>query len=406
MLSQGAFATAEDVALVGNNGERYVPLVDPYIAAMHLGHMASYRAAVCYSFGRQVLEIGCGTGYGAHYLASFGAAQVVGLDVEEMALQYARQVHAHTRVRYELGDAEDLPFDNATFEFVFSSQVIEHTASPERVLAEIKRVLKPGGFCLVTTPNKGLFSPLSDRSQNRHHTNEMGLAEFETLGQTFFPRVKMAGVPQKCLVRRSNNTIGLKPNHLLRHEDYRLQMKDLSECENLLLFGHTQPDGEFTQTLPDRLSCAAKNILPCFWDPSTKRWIELGLYPGASGLPSATGSQSGKEVFRSPSDNLFRIDVAVEVSSAVQVSALLSKHPSGGQVLLSSVMRNSDRKLSLVFEPIPDSSGQEFCLELGPARGLADSSPPSPAQSMQPASHDGGLGLWTFHQTLPAPVRL
>jgi len=42
----GPFATSEDVSIISNQGERYVPLVDPYSAAVHMGHMASYRYAL------------------------------------------------------------------------------------------------------------------------------------------------------------------------------------------------------------------------------------------------------------------------------------------------------------------------------------------------------------------------
>ena len=65
MTNHGPFANPEEVSEISNKGERYVPLVYSYNAAMHLGHMASYKLALRYAYGRKVLDLGCGTGYGA-----------------------------------------------------------------------------------------------------------------------------------------------------------------------------------------------------------------------------------------------------------------------------------------------------------------------------------------------------
>jgi len=151
-MISGPFASALDVAHVAAGGERYVPLVDPYNAAMHLGHMASYRHALLYAYGRQVLDLGCGTGYGAHYLASYGARQVVAVDVDPVALDYARQAYDHPRVEYQRCDGQRLPYADASFDFVFSSQAIEHVPDPEAFLREINRLLKQNGACLIITP--------------------------------------------------------------------------------------------------------------------------------------------------------------------------------------------------------------------------------------------------------------
>lgn len=112
-------------------GERHVPLAKQYGAAMHLGHMASYREALRYAFGRRVLDVGCGSGYGAFFLASYSANSVDAIDIHEGALDYARQVYAHPRLRFSRGSALNLPFPDESFDFVFSSQVIEHIMSGE-----------------------------------------------------------------------------------------------------------------------------------------------------------------------------------------------------------------------------------------------------------------------------------
>ena len=132
------------VDAVTNAGERYLPLVKPYDASMHLGHMASYREALRYSHGRRVLDLGCGTSYGAFFLASHGARQVSAVDFGPEGLVYGAKVYRHPRLAYAQADGSRLPFTSASFDFVFSSQVIEHVPSPEVFLREIKRVLSPG----------------------------------------------------------------------------------------------------------------------------------------------------------------------------------------------------------------------------------------------------------------------
>ncbi|HEV8638927.1 MAG TPA: class I SAM-dependent methyltransferase, partial [Chloroflexota bacterium] len=199
-----------------NAGERYLPLVKPYDAAMHLGHMASYREALRYSYGRRVLDLGCGTGYGAFFLASHGARRVSAVDLGAEGLAYGATVYRHPRLAYAQADASSLPFASASFDFVFSSQVIEHVPSPEQFLREIKRVLSPEGCCLITTPNRVLFSP-SGPSDNVHHVSEMDVTAYGEAARRVFPRVEIRGIPQRSLVLRAGESVpSARPNAELR----------------------------------------------------------------------------------------------------------------------------------------------------------------------------------------------
>jgi ubiquinone/menaquinone biosynthesis C-methylase UbiE len=99
----------------------------------------------------RVLDLGCGAGDLTGDLAGM-AASVVGVDVAEAALRRARRRHPGIPfLRAELDAA--LPLDDNAFDVVWSSEVIEHVADTARWLSEVRRVLRPGGRLLLTTPS-------------------------------------------------------------------------------------------------------------------------------------------------------------------------------------------------------------------------------------------------------------
>ncbi|MGZ4350807.1 MAG: class I SAM-dependent methyltransferase [Solirubrobacteraceae bacterium] len=103
--------------------------------------------------GDRVLDLGCGAADLTAELARV-APLTIGADVAEAALARARRRHPDLDVRLiPLDDA--LPFDDAAFDVVWSSEVIEHVADTARWLSEVRRVLAPGGRVLLTTPDHG-----------------------------------------------------------------------------------------------------------------------------------------------------------------------------------------------------------------------------------------------------------
>jgi ubiquinone/menaquinone biosynthesis C-methylase UbiE len=101
--------------------------------------------------GKDVLEIGCGTGVHARLLAESGA-RLTAVDLTDTAIELTtRRLDLHGLEANVLqADAERLPFDDASFDFVWSWGVIHHSSRTEAVLAEVARVLRPGGtFALM-----------------------------------------------------------------------------------------------------------------------------------------------------------------------------------------------------------------------------------------------------------------
>jgi ubiquinone/menaquinone biosynthesis C-methylase UbiE len=416
--NKDAFASPGEWAhSISNSGERYLPLVRPYHAAMHLGHMAAYRAALRYSYGRRVLDVGCGLGYGAFFLAGYGAKQVVGLDLSHEGLIYASQVYHHPRLKYLTVNTLQLPFKDASFDFVFSSQVIEHVPSAETFLCEIKRLLAPDGLCMIITPNKDLFSP-SGYSDNPHHLSEMDWTTYRNLAQDLFSSTQFYGIPQRCLTVPAGQTIPvIKANADIRAADYCLQTEDLAACENMVCLGSAGPNGNFTPGLPDNLSAVADESGPIFWDAAISKWIVMGLYP-AEELSTAISLFSGHtliQVFNSPQPNLYRleVDLITPARPALKVSLHRSNDRSGSR--LAETIRPIKGKLIWSFPPQPDSADGRYTLTIQlastaqnllrlvkPFKFRATASLPNQVNCLVAEKPQGvQLSLRTFHDYLP-----
>jgi 2-polyprenyl-6-hydroxyphenyl methylase/3-demethylubiquinone-9 3-methyltransferase len=105
--------------------------------------------------GLQVLDVGCGGGYTCEFLAQRGAA-VTGMDQSAACIAAARE-HAQSMeltIDYRSGVAEQLPFESDRFDIVTCVDVLEHVQSVPATIAEIGRVLKPGGLFLFDTINR------------------------------------------------------------------------------------------------------------------------------------------------------------------------------------------------------------------------------------------------------------
>jgi len=105
----------------------------------------------------EVLDIGCGGGFLSNHLGSVGH-RVTGLDASTDALTVASRYDGSGRVRYQQGDALNLPYPAGSFDAVCAMDFLEHVESPDRVIAEAARVLKPNGLFFFHTFNRTRLS--------------------------------------------------------------------------------------------------------------------------------------------------------------------------------------------------------------------------------------------------------
>ena len=101
--------------------------------------------------GRRVLDLGCGAGQLAYYLATTGAAEVIGVDVSERMLALARAKWAHSRVTYHREAVERVAFPSASFDVVVSSLVFHYVDDYRALVLRIAGWLAPGGVLVYST---------------------------------------------------------------------------------------------------------------------------------------------------------------------------------------------------------------------------------------------------------------
>ena len=100
----------------------------------------------------RVLELGCGAGTYVRYLASLGH-EVVGVDYAEPSLQRAREARDAGRAHYVAADGHDLPLAAASMDAALCIGVLQAVSRPEAIIAEIARVLRPGGLVVIEALN-------------------------------------------------------------------------------------------------------------------------------------------------------------------------------------------------------------------------------------------------------------
>src|SRR4051794_12306782 len=117
---------------------------EPYVGRWSRLIAAEFLPWLGVDGGRRWLDVGCGTGELSRAILAFAApGDVAGIDPSEGFLAFAR---AHTpQARFEVADARALPFETSSFECVVSGLVLNFVPEPAQAVAEMARVLVPGG---------------------------------------------------------------------------------------------------------------------------------------------------------------------------------------------------------------------------------------------------------------------
>jgi len=163
--------------------EHFDPIgIDSYLAVQHIDR---YRFAQKFIRPNDsVLDIACGSGYGTMMLLRAGG-EVVGCDYDETLIGELRDRWKCDKFRY--ANALSLPFRDEYFDVVVSFETIEHLTDSQSFISEIRRVLKPGGIFICSTPN------ICYTAHPELHVKEYQPKEFFQLMKNNFSQVEKFG---------------------------------------------------------------------------------------------------------------------------------------------------------------------------------------------------------------------
>lgn len=199
-------------------GERFIPGAGD--EKLGIEHYQRYQSVLELVRGKVVLDAACGEGYGSALMASV-AERVTGLDIDPGTVARARESYGgQANLCFLQGSIAALPLEDGSVDAVISFETIEHVAQElqRRFLEEIARVLRAGGFLVMSTPNREVYS---DRYgyQNEFHVKEFYREEFIAfLGQKF-RFVKLYGQNFRVVSLISDGTEGAVTCHGFRQED-------------------------------------------------------------------------------------------------------------------------------------------------------------------------------------------
>lgn len=129
---------------------------DPFISTMYWQKRRDIIKLLPPQAGR-ILDVGCGTGRFEEALLHYrnnSDISAIGIDMSSKSIEVAKSKQALENCEFLCGDAESLPFKDDSFDCCVLIEVIEHVSDKESTLRELKRVLKPHGKLVITTPNK------------------------------------------------------------------------------------------------------------------------------------------------------------------------------------------------------------------------------------------------------------
>ncbi len=171
-------------------GERFTPECQREI---WYEHFHRYVLAARWCVNKRTLDAACGEGLWFSDCWQARLASVEGVDISERAIAHARQRYGQLKsIGFHIADCTTLPFDDNEFDRVVSFETLEHLEAHDELLAEFRRVLKPDGILILSSPDKATYSD-EQNTVNEYHVKELYRNELEALIQRHFPAHRLLG---------------------------------------------------------------------------------------------------------------------------------------------------------------------------------------------------------------------
>lgn len=167
------------------NGER---LETNYYDDVAVEHLHRYAFALEYTRGKHVLDLASGEGYGSNLIASVSNS-VIGVDISQEAVKHAQKKYQRPNLKFLQGSADKVPLESCSVDVVTSFETLEHHDKHEEMMMEIKRVLKPNGILIMSSPDKLNYSDIPNQ-KNPYHVKELYESEFKELIGKYFKNHK------------------------------------------------------------------------------------------------------------------------------------------------------------------------------------------------------------------------
>jgi 2-polyprenyl-3-methyl-5-hydroxy-6-metoxy-1,4-benzoquinol methylase len=167
-----------------NEGERVTHL---YPNDSYFAHLSIYAFAVDYCRDGQVLDAGCGAGYGSAYLVDHGAKHVTGVDCSRYAIDFCKKQFSRSNLEFKRMDIADITgLPEKSYDLIFASNVMEHVDNLASFLDAAARLLKSQGSLIVAVPPVMDQARLESDTSNPHHLHHMTPNRWKALLASYF----------------------------------------------------------------------------------------------------------------------------------------------------------------------------------------------------------------------------
>ncbi|MFA6533793.1 MAG: class I SAM-dependent methyltransferase [Patescibacteria group bacterium] len=170
-------------------GESSRPELPKYLDPIFQQHAAVYNFCLKYLANKKVLDLGCGSGFGASQFAG-KAKEVLAIDTDAKAITNAKNKYILSNLKFSVADISKLDSGVGPFDAVIALQVIEHLKNYQGFVSLVSQLLVKDGLFILSTPNKAR----SDFNENPYHFKEFFPAELEELLTQYFSRVEIYGL--------------------------------------------------------------------------------------------------------------------------------------------------------------------------------------------------------------------